>query len=98
MDEIQKSGVLNADCARFLVAVGIGREGANNPYCGVVGIACSSRSVIEMVQRALGRQIRAVIDLLANGLCVPPEKWTPFASLHIAHLVIRHISSKRLIS
>jgi Type III restriction enzyme, res subunit/HNH endonuclease len=65
---------LDAKCARLLFVVGIGREGVNNPACGPVGIATSQGSVVEIVQRAIGRQLRAVTSRREGSaaLLVPP--------------------------
>jgi hypothetical protein len=54
-------GKLNVHCARFLVVVGMAREGVDNPLCGCCGLACATDSIIEIVQRILGRQGRANI-------------------------------------
>lgn len=59
-------------CARLLFVVGIGREGVNNPPCGPIGIATSQSSVVEVVQRAIGRQLRAVVSSKDGKLQVPP--------------------------
>lgn len=63
---------LDAKCSRLLFVVGIGREGVNNPPCGPVGIATPQGSVIEVVQRSVGRQLRAVVDEREGTLLVPP--------------------------
>lgn len=65
---------LDAKCARLLFVVGIGREGVNNPACGPVGVATSQGSVVEIVQRAIGRQLRAVTSRRegSSALLVPP--------------------------
>jgi superfamily II DNA or RNA helicase len=64
---------MDAKCARLLFVVGIGREGVNNPPCGPIGIATSQESVVEVVQRAIGRQLRAVVATASDGkLHVPP--------------------------
>jgi hypothetical protein len=66
---------LDAECCRFLIVVGMGREGVNNPLCGAVGITSDHATIIEVVQRILGRQIRAVIKHTDNDLlCVPPKQ------------------------
>jgi len=59
-------------CARLLFVVGIGREGVNNPACGPIGVACSPTSLVEWVQRAIGRQLRAVTSIRDGKLRVPP--------------------------
>lgn len=65
----------DAKCARFLVVVGMAREGVDNPYCGVIGVACSINSRIEAVQRPIGRQLRGVQEIDRDGtLHVPPEE------------------------
>jgi hypothetical protein len=66
---------VDSRCARILLVVGMGREGVNNPLCGVVGVTSDSASAIEVVQRILGRQIRSVTHLTEDGkLCVPPAE------------------------
>jgi hypothetical protein len=64
---------LDAHCARFLIVIGMGREGVNNPLCGVVGMTSDRANIIEVVQRIIGRQMRAIIKWTDDGvLCVPP--------------------------
>lgn len=65
---------VDRDCARILLVVGMGREGIDNPLCGVVGVACVSDSVIDAVQGWLGRQLRAVIQRVEDTgrVEVPP--------------------------
>lgn len=55
----QKTGILNEKCSRVLVVIGMAREGVSNRYCGCIGYACKTESLIELVQRAIGRQIRS---------------------------------------
>lgn len=55
----QQTGILNEKCGRVLVVIGMAREGVSNRYCGCIGYACKSESLIELVQRAIGRQIRS---------------------------------------
>ncbi|WYL97565.1 MAG: DEAD/DEAH box helicase family protein [Gloeotrichia echinulata IR180] len=55
----QQTGMLNEKCSRVLVVIGMAREGVSNRYCGCIGYACKSESLIELVQRAIGRQIRS---------------------------------------
>ena len=57
----KRTGEIDSRCSRLLVVVNMGREGMNNALCGVVGIACRTESQIELIQRVIGRQIRAVI-------------------------------------
>ena len=64
--------VTDARCARILFVVGIGREGVNNQLCGIVGVACGRDSLIEAVQRWLGRQLRAVTAPEGQLLLVAP--------------------------
>jgi len=45
--------------ARILIRIHIGREGLNNPYCGLVALTCSFKSIVEGVQGVFGRQIRS---------------------------------------
>lgn len=76
---MKRTGGLTTDpetgehAARLLVVVGIGREGVDNPYCGVVGIACKTLSLIELVQRPIGRQLRAMVRRVGDVLHVPPH-------------------------
>ena len=63
---------LDRKCRRILFVVGIGREGVNNPACGPIGVAASLSSVVEHVQRAIGRQLRAVTSVRDGKLHVPP--------------------------
>lgn len=60
-------------CHRLLFVVGIGREGVNNPACGPIGVACTSSSIVEWVQRAIGRQLRAVTSFDEGKFVVPPS-------------------------
>lgn len=53
------NGQLDAKCARVLIVVDMGREGVDNSYCTVAGVACKVQSLIEVVQRIIGRQIRS---------------------------------------
>lgn len=59
----QQTGMLNEHCKRILVVIGMAREGVSNRYCGCIGYACSITSLIELVERAIGRQIRSYHDL-----------------------------------
>ena len=69
----KNKGVLDAKCSRFLFVSGMGREGVNNPFCGPIGSVSVRRSLIEDVQRGLGRQIRSVVKTSETGnLIVPP--------------------------
>lgn len=61
-------------CARFLIVVDMGREGINNPFCGVVGLARRTQSIIEVIQRLIGRQIRSYTDRFLGKLRVPPAQ------------------------
>ncbi len=58
----QQTGILDEHCKRVLVVIGMAREGVSNRYCGCIGYACSITSLIELVQRAIGRQIRSYHD------------------------------------
>ncbi len=60
--------------ARILVAINIGREGLNNPLCCLIGIAKPTHSVLEVTQRAIGRQLRAYIEMRQGVLHVPPKE------------------------
>lgn len=65
-------GQMDRQCARILFVVDMAREGVNNPYCGVVGVACKSTSVLDSVQGWLGRQLRAVYAQEGLTFRVPP--------------------------
>jgi hypothetical protein len=68
-----RTGQMDARCARILCCINIGREGINNPFCGLNGIACKMRSLIAQSQGPIGRGIRSVIEWLLNVLHVPPS-------------------------
>jgi hypothetical protein len=74
--EYQKTGQLSEKCARFLFVDGIGREGVSNKFCGCVGYACGVGSLVEMVQRGLGRQARDYhkVDIDGITLLTPPVR------------------------
>ncbi|XZO00480.1 MAG: DEAD/DEAH box helicase family protein [Microcoleus sp.] len=84
--QYQKTGILNENCKRVLVVIGMAREGVSNRYCGCIGYACSMTSLIELVQRAIGRQIRSYhmkkhfkpgetdLDLECQTLLTPPKR------------------------
>ncbi len=61
-------------CARFLIVVDMGREGINNPFCGVVGLGRRTQSIIEVIQRLIGRQIRSYTQPFLDQLKVPPAQ------------------------
>jgi hypothetical protein len=66
---------LDHSCCRILLVVGMGREGVNNPLCGIFGITSDHASQIEVVQRIVGRQVRSVVYENEDGiLCVPPAE------------------------
>jgi hypothetical protein len=67
---------LDRECSRILLVVGMGREGVNNPLCGVVGITSDHASQIEVVQRIVGRQVRSVVERNEDGIVVrvPPAE------------------------
>lgn len=70
-----QNGKLDDMCSRVVVVVDMGREGWNNPFCGVVGLACKCRSVVETSQRAVGRQLRSVVQRSEEGgLHVAPRR------------------------
>ena len=69
----QNNGKLDDYCARILFVVDMAREGVNNPYCAVVGVACSTQSLLDAVQGWLGRQLRAVTRLWKGRFQVPPR-------------------------
>ncbi|MEG3838935.1 DEAD/DEAH box helicase family protein [Microcoleus sp. herbarium14] len=77
----------NEHCKRVLVVIGMAREGVSNRYCGCIGYACSFESLIELVQRAIGRQIRSYdnlkkhlkpgetdLDVKCQTLLTPPKR------------------------
>lgn len=65
--------LVDGKCARLLFVVGMAREGVNNPACGPIGVACAQTSIVEWVQRGIGRQLRAVTKRCPDGaLAVPP--------------------------
>ena len=69
----RNGGVLAPNAARILIAVDMVREGTNNPPCAIVALCGRTESVIDLVQRAIGRPIRSVDALDLNGrLRVPP--------------------------
>ena len=55
-------GILDSQCARILIVIGMGREGLNNPYCGVYGLTSHIASAVFIVQATIGRTLRAVIE------------------------------------
>lgn len=59
-------GILNSLSVRFLIVVDLAVEGMNNKYVNVMGIAKTSRSKRELLQR-IGRLIRAVIHKDKDG-------------------------------
>jgi len=69
-----QNGKIDSQCARFLTVVGMGREGVNNPLCGVIGVACKVNSVVEHVQRSIGRQLRSWHIAKNERLLVPPDR------------------------
>ena len=64
---------MDENCARLLFVVGIAREGTNNPYCLPIGVVSASGSMVEAIQRWLGRQIRAIVTMRNGVLEVPPQ-------------------------
>lgn len=64
-----------ADWCRVLVTVGMAREGINNPFLCCVGVAKSTESMHEVIQRVIGRSLRAVVELSQDGSPVrfPPH-------------------------
>jgi hypothetical protein len=70
----KQSRKLDVKCARILFVVGMGREGVNNPLCGVVGMTSDSASQVEVVQRIIGRQIRSIISQANGHLGVAPAE------------------------
>jgi hypothetical protein len=74
MQAKHNGGKLTETSARFLVVVGMGREGVSNELCGVVGIACRVGSQIDIVQRACGRQLRSYVRWVGSVLHVPPAR------------------------
>jgi hypothetical protein len=84
--QMRKDGKTVYAC-RFLVAIGIGREGVNNKFNGVIGVGKQCDSLVEVVQRWLGRQLRAVSERSPDGrLHVPPARLdTPKIITHRAY-------------
>lgn len=68
---------------RILIVIGMGREGMNNTYCSVVGVAASANSHIEHVQRTLGRSLRSPA-YKKDGVwhCPPAQLDTPHIITH----------------
>jgi hypothetical protein len=71
---------------RLLFVVGMGREGLNNRYCGVLGLAKSCRSIVEIVQ-FVGRILRSVWEHADDGrLHVPSRRMdTPLIVTHASY-------------
>jgi hypothetical protein len=67
-----RTGKLDGRCARILYCVGMAREGVNNPFCALTGVACTARSLFAPTQGWFGRQMRAVIEWINGVLHVPP--------------------------
>lgn len=67
--QLETHGVLGS---RVLVVIDIGREGVSNPYCQAIGLAKSTDSIVEAVQRELGRSTRSVKYLDAGGVTHVP--------------------------
>ncbi len=74
MQAKHNDGQLTPGSARFIVVIGIGREGVNNPLCGIVGLARSIHSRVDIIQRAIGRQLRAFTKWENGILRVPPAQ------------------------
>jgi type III restriction/modification enzyme restriction subunit len=74
----KQGGVLDVACSRVLIVVGMGREGLNNPFCGVYGLTSHVNSAIFIVQATLGRTLRSVTEDVYIGqereLHVPPAR------------------------
>jgi len=65
----------DSHCARILIVVGMAREGVNNPLCCITASVDSEASVVEAVQRWIGRALRAVTHIDLNGeLHVAPDR------------------------
>jgi hypothetical protein len=73
-DEALMSYGIDASCARILFVVGMGREGVNNPLCSVVGATYAAETIPGVVQRHIGRQLRAPGFLADGVLHVPPAR------------------------
>jgi hypothetical protein len=70
-------GKIDSQCSRFVFVVGIGREGVNNPYCSLTGVAVPNdvlwrASILAAIQGWIGRQLRAVIRKLDDGAYEAP--------------------------
>lgn len=70
----QEGWELPKDSARFLIAIDMGREGINNPFCGVIGLGRRTQSIIEVIQRLIGRQIRSYTEKFLSKIKVPPAR------------------------
>ena len=58
--------ILDTDCARILIVIGMGREGLDNPYCGVYGLTSQIQSIVFIVQATIGRTLRAVTSRMGT--------------------------------
>ena len=67
---LREKGVLDEQCARFLVVSDMAKEGTNNKYCNVIAFAKPIGSMIEAVQ-VIGRGIRSVARTVGSELQVP---------------------------
>lgn len=85
-------GKLSSKSIRFLVVVDMGREGVNNPYCNIIGVADSNRSEVGIVQRVFGRQIRAVIRWDKEGRLHVPRAELDMATI-ITHETYNNINA-----
>lgn len=66
---------LPEEFSRFLIVVEMAREGINNPFCGVIGLGKRTQSIIEVIQRLIGRQIRSYTeDYILGAKRVPPDR------------------------
>lgn len=69
----RSGGKVDHNAARILICVDMAREGINNPYCTVTGVAGNTKSLVTAVQAWLGRQLRAVCYWKDDKFQVPPE-------------------------
>jgi hypothetical protein len=70
----QQGNQIDQKCSRILLVVGMGREGVNNPLCGLFGVTSDHLSLIEAVQRVIGRQLRSTVIEHDGIWSVPPAE------------------------
>lgn len=84
------TGKLGKDCCRFLIVVGIGREGLDNRYCGCVGMAAEEGSLIEVIQRPIGRAVRAPSEIEPDG-----KRQVPMRKLDMLRVISHEVFNNR---